>query len=441
MLAVSLLRIWNEAMSALVTTGYALFHIEAQLVCAIVLLIILNHQINTSTQTEARTYFVRLLFAQFIYCVTSVFRVLVNINVISNSPLVGYTILALNFISMHFAAWLAFVYVETSQNSWLLGSIKNKFITAIPVIIEAAIFIFSPISGISFSVATGSLKIGSLFMVMMFTAPLYYLAATVLAVIRRSRMTRYERDTMEAIEVYPAVLFVVICLQAINWKVPLFCYAIMIADVFIYIKYADSLVSIDPLTKILNRNGLTFVLADELKKLNDAAPLESEAVVEPGFGEEDEDAEKSGELYVFAVDVDDLSAINSAYGRTDGDEVLITVAEGLKKFADEAHESYIGRYHGDEFMIIAQIKDQNELDIFLEHVRNYVSNEAITKKLPHHLHVNMGWAKYERYSKLETVSGLIEEAAKNLSDNKEQKKFQNFWERKDDGNLGGGTRI
>lgn len=426
MLAVSLLRIWNETMSALVTTGYALFHIEAHVVCAIVLLFLLNHQINTSTQTEARVYFVRLLFAQFIYCLSSVFRVLVNIGIIANSPMVAYTILAFNFMSMHVAAWLAFIYIETSQNSWLLGSIKNKLFTAIPLIIESAVFIFSPVAGTAYSTATGSLKIGNLFTIMMFTAPLYYLIATVLAVIRRSRMSRYERDTMDAVEIYPAVLFVVICIQMINWKVPLFAYAVMVLDVYMYIKYSDSLVSIDPLTKILNRNGIVIMLTDELRKLNEADKSETESATET---DEDEEAEKPSELYVFAVDVDDSNSINPSYGRMDSDKVLITVAEALRKFADEAHESYIGRYHGDEFMLIAEIKDKNELDIFSEHVRNYISNEGIARRLPYHLHVNMGFAKYERYSKLETVSGLIEEATKNLAENKEQRKFQNFWER------------
>ena len=213
----------------------------------------------------------------------------------------------------------------------------------------------------------------------------------------------------------------------------------MIADVFVYIKYADSLVSIDPLTKILNRNGITFVLADELKKLND---MNISDTIEVGnVEEEDEDAEKPKDLYVFAVDVDDLGSINSSYGRMDGDKVLITVAEALKSFADEAHECYIGRYHGDEFMLVAQIQDAKELDMFAEHVRNYISNAAITNRLPYHLHVNIGWAKYERFTRLETVSGLIEEAAKNLNENKEQKKFQNFWERKDLADLGGGIRI
>ena len=435
MLAVSLLRIWNEATATLITTGYALFHIEAEIVAAIVLIIIFNHQLNTSTQSEARIYWLRLLFAQFVYCVTSVFRVLVNIGIIANSPIVSYTILALNFFSMHSAAWLAFVYVEVSQDSWLVGSTKNKILTAIPIIIEAFIFIFSPISGASINFVTGSLKIGPLFLIMMTTAPLYYLAAAVLATIRRMKMTRYERDMTGAIGIYPAILFVVILIQAINWKIPLFCNVIMIADVYVYIKYSDSLVSIDPLTQILNRNGISFILSEELKKLN-SAPEQSE----DSTNVLSEEGQVKKDLYVFAVDIDDLNEINASYGRLDGDHVLIVVAEALKKFSEEAHECYISRYYGDEFILTAYLQDKNELDLFVEHVRNYIGNSAITEKLPYHLRVNAGWAKYERFSKLETVSGLIEEARHALAENKEQRRFQSFWQGTD-GSLGGGKVV
>ena len=197
MLAVSLLRICNETTTSLVTTGYALFHIEAEIVAAVLIAIIFNHQLNTSTQTEARIYWLRLLVAQFVYCLTSVFRVLVNICVVTNSPMVGYTILSLNFFSMHCAAWLTFVFVEVGQNSRLSGSIVNKILSAIPLIIEGAIFMFSPVLGARISYATGSLQIGPLFTIMMFTAPLYYFAATVMATYRRAKMRRYERDTTD----------------------------------------------------------------------------------------------------------------------------------------------------------------------------------------------------------------------------------------------------
>ena len=434
MLAVSLLRIWNETTSTLVTTGYALFHIEAEIVAAIVLAIIFNHQLNTSTQTEARVYWLRLLATQFVYCITSIFRVLVNVGVISTSAMVAYTILAMNFMSMHLAAWLAFVFVEVNQPSFLAGSLKNKILTAIPLILEAFVFIFSPMSGATINFATGSLKIGPLFTIMMTTAPLYYFASTVLALIRRAKMSRYERDMTGTIEIYPATLFVVILIQAMNWKIPLFCNAIMIADIYMYIRYSDSLVSIDPLTKILNRNGITFVLSEYLKKLHSAENMKTIT----DYQEEEETSRK--DLYVIAVDVDDLGEINSMYGHFDGDKVLILVAEALKKFSEEAHDCYVSRYYGDEFILVAEIEDEKELEIFIEHVRNYVANAAITGKLPYHLRVNVGHAKYEKFSKLETISGLVEEATKNLNEFKEQRKFQNFWQNDFNPNskLGGG---
>lgn len=293
---------------------------------------------------------------------------------------------------------------------------------------------FSPVLGARISYATGSLQIGPLFTIMMFTAPLYYFAATVMATYRRAKMSRYERDTTDNMGMYPAVLFIVICIQALNWKIPLFCNAIMIADIYVYIKYSDSLVSVDPLTKILNKNGITFVLSEFLKKLNTVE--NTDIITSSNVMQEDEQLNKK-ELYVFAVDVEDVSDINSTYGRLDGDNVLIIVAEALKKFSEEAHDCYVSRYYGDEFVLAAEIEDNSELEIFVEHVRNYIANAGITARLPYHLRVNVGYSKYERYSKLETVSGLIEEATRALNENKEARKFQNFWQNDLNGAMGG----
>ena len=418
MLAVSLLRIWNEATTALVTTGYSLFHIEAQIVCAIVLAVIFTHQLNNSVQDEARIYWLRLLFAQFLYCLSGVFRVLVNIGIISTSQIFAYIILALNFASMHISAWLVFVYSELCQDSRLVDSLRNKILSAIPLIINLAILIVTPATDAAFQVMSGQLKIGSLFKFMMTVAPLYLFVAGALAIFRRSRMTRYERDTTNAAEFYPMILFLFMIIQSFNWKIPVFCYAIMIADIYVYIKYSDSLVSIDPLTKIANRNGLTFILSEYLRKLNTA------------------EKEPEKDLYVFAVDIDGLNTINSSYVHISGDQILILVAEALKKFSEEAHECFISRYYRDEFILVADIQHKEELEMFAEHVRNYIGNAATAAKLPYHLRVNVGWAKYEKYSKLETVSGLIEEATRLLNENAEQRRFQTFWTAQDQ-DLGG----
>ena len=219
-------------------------------------------------------------------------------------------------------------------------------------------------------------------------------------------MTKYERGTIPVTAIYyPAIFLVCGPLQAFNWRVPFLCYAILVADIFVYINYADSLVSVDPLTKISNRNGLVQFLTHKLIDEN----------------------ENPEDLYLFAIDVNDLNSVNTLYGRSEGDRVLILMADALQKFKDEEHDCYIARYFGDEFMIVANIQDNDEFELFIEHIRNYINNMAMSENLAYRLRVNIGWAKYEKYSRTETISGLIEEADKILNEKKEQRKFQTIW--------------
>ena len=78
-------------------------------------------------------------------------------------------------------------------------------------------------------------------------------------------------------------------------------------------------------------------------------------------------------------------------------------------------------------MIAADINDAEERELFIEHIRNYISNAAMSKKLNCHIRVSIGWAKYEPYSRTETISGLLEEADRAMTESKEQKKFQTMW--------------
>ena len=203
--------------------------------------------------------------------------------------------------------------------------------------------------------------------------------------------------------VYPVFFIIGGGLQLLNWRLSIMCYTIIIADILVYINYADSLVSVDPLTQIPNRNGLTRSLSERLAKGN------------------------SEKLYVFAVDIDDLSSVNYHYGHSEGDRALIIAAEALKKFRKEEHSCYAARYYGDEFILFADINNDEELELFTEHIRNYIRNAATKSGLKYSLRVNIGWSKYEQYSRTETISGLIGEAYRSLNENKEQKRFNTMW--------------
>ena len=390
----SLWAVLDDTAAVFSNAGYAFFKIEAHIVCAIVVVILLFRQQSSSDQTEARIVWSRLLVVQILYCVVGVVRVLVDIAVIPKNYATRYAAAAVIFGAM---CWLVFMYMELYQNSALMKSKRVRILTALPFVLNIVLLAVSGFfPGLFMDFALRTYTRGILYPFMMAVNFAYPVAAVILSVRRRSRMTRYERDTVPVMATYPAFFMICGPLQDLNWRIPFMCYIIVISDIFVSISYADSLVSVDPLTKIPNKNALMQKLSERFRKGDPET------------------------LHVFAVDVDSLGRINGTYGRTEGDKVLVLVAEALRKFSKEEHKCHIFRYYGDEFILSADVADEEERELFTEHIRNYVSNAAMSASLPFHLRVSIGWAKYESYSKTETISGLIDEAERSLYDSKEQ---------------------
>ena len=393
----------EESAAVFESSGYSLFNIEAYIVCLTVLFILLFCQQNSSDQTESRIIWGRLLLVQIFYCFTGAAMVLVDINILPKSDASQYIASALNSGAFSLLCWLTFVYIDACQKSELLSSLRIKILTALPFIFNIIHLFVSPLTGSVFEISEGTIRPGILFPLMITINLAYPSIAVIFALIRRRHMGRYERDNLSIVAIYPLFFIVFGPVQALNWKIPFLCYAIMIADIFVYINYADSLVSVDPLTKIPNRNGLIQNLSAKLA------------------------GENTEGLYLFAIDIDDLSGINSTFGRYEGDKALTLIAGALKKFRDEEHPCYISRYYSDEFIITSNIENEEARELFIEHIRNYISNAVMSSGIRYLLRVNIGYSKYEQYSKTETIAGLIDEADKMLEENKEQRRFNAIW--------------
>lgn len=402
--ASALVRVWNDSAAAFASSGYALFNIEAHIMCIVILGVLFVRQQNTSMQTEAGIIWVRLLFVQILYCMSWIFMVLADVSVIPSVIIVQYAVAAVNFGLFACVCWLLFLYMGYEQKLGFMHSLGVKIIAAVPFAFNLIMLVLSPLTGAFIDISGDTMRLGILWPLMLCINLGYPAASVVIAVLHRSKMTRYERDFSPLIIIYPALLIIFGVLQALNWKMPFLCYALVISDVFVYMSFAESLVSVDPITKIPNRNGFMRNLSERFEKGN----LET--------------------LHVFAVDIDNMTGINSAHGRIEGDRALILTAEALKKFREQEHQCYAARYYGDEFIIAADIQDEEERELFIEHIRNYVSNIATHNRLPYHLRVSVGWAKYERFSATESISGLIEEAERGLIENRERRTFSGMWQ-------------
>ena len=402
-LASALSQVWRETSATFAGTGYSLFAIEANIVCMIILAILFNRQQNSSDQTDASIAWSRLLFVQMLYCFSCILRELVDVGIIPQVGFSQYAITALNLALFGVMCWFIFMYMEYVQNSGFLDSLEHRIFAALPFMIHIIMLVVSLFRPYFIDLTGERMKPGMFFPAMLAVNLMYPLTSAVLTLLRRSRMSRYERETFPVTALYPELFVLFTPIQALNWRMPLICYVIVISDLLVYVSHADSLVLIDPLTKIPNKNGLMRTLSERLSR---------------------GDTEN---FHVFAVDIDDMSGINSSHGRLEGDKILVLIASALKKFQKEAHECYVSRYYGDEFILTADINDEEERELFMEHIRNYVLNAAATNRLSYYPRISVGWAKYEQFSRTESISGLIEEADRVLLENRERRKFSNMW--------------
>jgi diguanylate cyclase (GGDEF)-like protein len=99
----------------------------------------------------------------------------------------------------------------------------------------------------------------------------------------------------------------------------------------------DRSIRVDPLTRVLNRVGLTRQLAQLL------------------------DAAHSGQmLAVFAIDIDNFRAVNESFGYAAGDAVLRETARRLA--AAIGSEGHVARTEGDAFVVVARVHGHETIE-------------------------------------------------------------------------------
>ncbi len=149
----------------------------------------------------------------------------------------------------------------------------------------------------------------------------------------------------------------------------------------------------DPLTRIMNRRGITVGLLD--------AMAHAERYRTP--------------LTVAMADIDLLKEINASYGRGGGDRVLKDVAGVL---ADALRmPDKVGRYGGEEFLIVLPHTSLVQGKKIVERIRNSVSKwdfEVGSKKI--RLTISIGVAQYKTGEDLEQ---LMSHASKALQEAKQ----------------------
>lgn len=313
---------------------YTYFYIEANVVCIVIFGMMLIRELHTVGRQAKQIAFLNLVMSHICYFISDIFWVLVVKNVLPNTHLSASVVNASNAVILAFICCFWFIYVEFAQGEEYIAVRKKRILVMIPAIVSSVVmvcmFVFAPAL-----VLNENNEVTDLYNVAFLLVPDSYIVVSgIRAFIRALRKENYAvRTQYLACAVYPLLITVFGLLQTVLDGAPVFCFGCTIMMLYVYILSLNDQVSLDELTRLNNRTQLKkYISSEAAKQISD----------------------KTGR-YVLMIDLNKFKMINDQFGHLEGDYALKRTADALKSAcADNVYKTFIARYGGDEFIIIAK---------------------------------------------------------------------------------------
>lgn len=157
----------------------------------------------------------------------------------------------------------------------------------------------------------------------------------------------------------------------------------------------NELISLDPLTRLNNRNELTGYLWYKL-----STPMR-------------------GRICLLMMDMNRFKSINDTYGHVEGDQALIAVASCLKKACGGVPgRPFIARYGGDEFIVVMETESDLDAEHLCDYIHMTLAVENHRLKKPYNLSISIGWVRNEQNNR--SIKKLLRRADIELYEKKRQ---------------------
>ncbi|HCM90966.1 MAG TPA: GGDEF domain-containing protein [Lachnospiraceae bacterium] len=126
-------------------------------------------------------------------------------------------------------------------------------------------------------------------------------------------------------------------------------------------------------------------------------------------------------VIIMMIDIDRFKSINDTYGHAEGDRALIIVSETLRQACERIKASvFLGRYGGDEFLIIIRTPDSDESpEKITGMIHSILSEKKQKNHIPYELSVSIGFD--EMTDSNDTVYACMKRADEKLYIGKKRK--------------------
>lgn len=335
------------------------------LFCAVLL-----SRVNTDIgrQLEVR-YFRFLLIALLLYCIFESIWAIGNFGYSQAINRFNIPLSVINHIMVMAFCFFWFCYMESYLQSPLLNKRNWALYAGIPFFLVVALTISTLLNGQVFYISEdGTAARGPLYIITVVLSYVYAAIATIRAIIAAiqtsDRQRKAELVTMSLFVIPPAAVGVIDTLVP---TMPIVAPAFFFSFLIVFTMLQESQISTDSLTRLNNRRRADRHF-DEMRRL----------------------ASEKDPYVLFIVDCNGFKRINDTYGHLEGDQALCIVANALRD-ACRNSTAFIGRWGGDEFVVMARENEITSPEAFIDLVDDCLLYESYQRELPYKLTVSIGW--------------------------------------------------
>ena len=381
-------------------SDYFIYYASSNIVGAIIFGLMLIHDHKSLDRQEKQLKYDQALIAFLLYFISDTVWVAVDSGLIPANRISSLATNLANFFIMTtiIYSWLRYVMaVEQVPNR---NDMRVRIPLASPFCISILVLIITFIVD-SDLLIDENMKSTGMFDLFLAFVPMIYLAAIIVYTIKKAKNTEnhVERRKHLYIGFFPILTVVGGLAQILIMPtLPIFCFSSTIFMIAFFIQSIDVQISTDPLTKLNNRGQLE-------NYINQESNLRIEG----------------RKTYAVMMDINDFKMINDTFGHAEGDRALVILSQALiDSVRNKNMPIFLGRYGGDEFVLIAHPVTDTEIQNLLVEIREKVVAKCEGENRPYILSVGIG---YEEFSGAKgTFSECMKQADEKMYKNKEELK-------------------
>ena len=375
-------------------------YIEVNIVGIIMLSIMLIYTlwIQRDILMEEQQYFVKMLVVNIVLFVLDTFTYVSNYHNIWYLAGINKVCCAIYFVLHGYFAYLWIIYcIKVLYPEYKMNSFK-RFIISLPALAVVCLAVISIKTGWIYTITNANSYLrGKYFYLMIPLTFIYWVMGLLLdfkEILYPDRVR--EKNVYIILAILPIPVFISNIIQMKYYGLSVIWISIALSLLVLFINVQNNYLLRDPLTGLFNKRQINQQIMWEVKHI------------------------KNAKYYLFSImiDVDRFKQINDTYGHSRGDKALIDVAGILKE--NFRKRDFIGRFGGDEFIVMGHIKERNEINILIERIK-FLEREYNKKNNIYSLSLSIGYSVFDKNDNI-SFENFINEADSKMYNIKKQGK-------------------